>query len=228
MHNLISSKFVSFVSHDFTCLLYLHHNGSPLQSEEGRMANKSKSWDFLHATATASCSQASNEGAVRPTHIQASVLRLDVANPPPYKQRKKNRKEAPFQAQHITGNIGNHSWKAERQTRASCVCLLTSTTDRKEVSLLQTLLVISWEHHLQLFQTPLVAHLNLMGHWVPLPFTREVLGGSRICVARKRPYCTQWGRKGTADLQLSQPVCLRRVCCNVLLKSFGWALFLRK
>lgn len=112
--------------------------------------------------------------------------------------------------------------------KASCICLLTSTTDRKEVSLLQTPLVISWEHHLQLFQTPLVAHLNLMGHWVPLPFTREVLGGSRICVARKRPYCTQWGRKGTADLQLSQPVCLRRVCCNVLLKSFGWALFLRK
>lgn len=119
--NFISSKLVSFVSPDFPCLLCLLDNGSPLQSEEGRRANKSRRQDSLNASAIVSCGKASNEGTVRPTHKQASVFRPHVASPLP-NRGKKNGKEAPFQAQHITGNIGKYSWEFEPEPPASSVC----------------------------------------------------------------------------------------------------------
>lgn len=120
--NFISSKLVSFVSPDFPCLLCLLDNGSPLRSEEGRRANKGRRQDFLDAGAIVSCGKASNEGAVRPPHKQASVFRLHVASPLPHNRGKKNGKEAPFQAQHITGNIGKYGWEFEPEPLASSVC----------------------------------------------------------------------------------------------------------
>lgn len=150
-------------------------------SVQGRQ-NRKRTKDgisIFNAGAFASYCTASHEGAIRPTHRLASVFCLDVASPPPpHNQRESGRGSIPSQC--IAGNIGKYSWECERQTWASCLCLLTLTTDTKEASpFLPSPLVLSWEHHFQLLQILLFTHPNLIWHRAPLPFTGKALGGCK-------------------------------------------------